>query len=157
MFNKVSHHHLCLKLSHYGIRGGILFWIENFVTGRSQQVIVNGCSSNPTNVMSGVPQGTVVAPLLFPCYINDLPENVSSKVRLYADDVLIYNTIHSKEDYLMLQQDLNSLHLWANKWQMMFNPDKCELIRITNTKLPMLYDYNILKKKIKVASSVSIY
>ena len=147
MFNKVPHHHLCLKLSHYGIRGGILFWIENFLTGRSQQVIVNGCSSNPTNVMSGVPQGTVVAPLLFLCYINDLPENVSSKVRLYADDVLIYNTIHSKEDCLMLQEDLNSLQLWANKWQMMFNPDKCELIRITNTKLPMLYDYNILKKK----------
>ena len=111
MFNKVPHHHLCLKLSHYGIHGGILFWIENFLTWRSQQVIVNGCSSNPTNVMSGVPQGTVVAPLLFLCYINDLPENVSSKVRLYADDVLIYNTIHSKEDCLMLQEDLNSLHL----------------------------------------------
>ena len=132
MFNKVPHHHLCLKLSHYGIPGGTLFWIENFLTGRSQQVIVNGCSSNPTNVMSGVPQGTVVAPLLFLCYISDLPENVSSKVRLYADDVLIYN---SKEDCLMLQEDLNSLQLWANKWQMMFNTDKCELIRITNTKL----------------------
>ena len=147
MFNKVPHHHLCLKLSHYGIRGGILFWIENFLTGRSQQVIVNGCSSNPTNVMSGVPQETVFAPLLFLCYINDLPENVSSKVRLYADDVLIYNTIHSKEDCLMLQEDLNSLQLWANKWQMMFNADKCELIRITNTKLPVLYDYNILERK----------
>ena len=57
----------------------------------------------------------------------------------------------------MLQEDLNSLQLWANKWQMMFNTDKCELIRITNTKLPILYDYNILEKKIKVASSVSIY
>ena len=94
--------------------------------------------------MSGVPQGTVVAPVLFLCYINDLPENVSSTVRLYADDVMIYNTIHSKEDCLMLQEDLNSLQLWANKWQMMFNADKCELIRITNTKLPILYDYNIL-------------
>ena len=49
----------------------------------------------------------------------------------------------------MLQEDLNSLQLWANKWQMMFNPDKCELIRITNTKLPILYDYNILEKKSK--------
>ena len=79
MINKVPHHCLCLKLSHYGIRGGTLFWIDNFLTGRSQ-VIANGCSSNPTNVMSGVPQGTVLAPLLFLCYINDLPENVSSKV-----------------------------------------------------------------------------
>ena len=71
-----------------------------------------------------------------------------------ADDVLLYNTIHTKEDCLTLQEDLNTLHLWANEWQMMFNPNKCELIRMTNTKLPILYDYNILKKKIKVAPSV---
>ena len=91
VFDKVPHHNICLKLSHYGIRGGTLFWIENFLTGRSQQVIVNGCSSNPTNVMSGVPWGTVLTPLLymFLCYINDLPKNVSSKVRLYAGDVLL--------------------------------------------------------------------
>ena len=68
--------------------------------------------------------------------------------------VFLYNTIDTKEDCLILQEDLNTLQLWANKWQMMFNPEKCELIRITNTKLPILYDYNILKKKIKVASSV---
>ena len=148
-FDKVPHHHLCLKLSHYSIRGVILFWIENFLTGKSQQVIVNGCSSNPTNVMSGVPQRTVLAPLLFLCYINDLPENVSSKVRLYVDDVLLYNTIHTKEHCLILQEDLNTLQLRANKWQMMFNPDKCELIRITNTKLPILYDYNFLEIKSK--------
>ena len=83
-FDKVPHHCLCLKFSHYGIHDGTLFWMEKFVTGRSQQVIVNGCSSNLTNVMSGVPQGTVLTPLLFLCYINDLPEKFSSKVRLYA-------------------------------------------------------------------------
>ena len=77
-----SHRHycLCLKLSHYGICGGTPFWIENFLTEKSQQVIVYGCSNNPTKVMCGVPQGKVLAPLLFPCYINDLPQNVSSKV-----------------------------------------------------------------------------
>ena len=114
-FNKVPHHHLCLKLSHYGIHGVTPFWIENFLTGRSQQVIVNRCSSNPTNVMSSVPHETVLSPLLFLCYINDLPENVSSKVRLFAGDILLYNTIHTKEDYLILQEDLNTLQLWANK------------------------------------------
>ena len=74
---------------------------------------------------------------------------------MHADDVLLYNTINTKEDCLTLQEDLNTLQLWADKWQMMFNPDKYELIRITNTKLPILYHYNILKKKIKVASSIS--
>ena len=83
-FDKVPHHCLCLKFSHHGIRDGTLFWMENFLTGRSQQVIVNGCSSNPTNVISDAPQGTVLALLLFLCYINDLPEKFSSKVRLYA-------------------------------------------------------------------------
>ena len=100
-------------------------------------------------MMSGVPQGTVLTPLLFFCYINDLPENISSKDRLYADNVLLYNTIHSKEDCVLLQEDLNAFQLWANKWQMMFNPDKCDLIRITNAKLPILYDYYILKKRSK--------
>ena len=88
-FDKVPHHHLCLKLSHYSIRGGTLFWIENFLTGRSQQVIVNGCGSNPTNVMSGVPQGTILASLPFLCYIINLPENFTSKVRLCADDCIL--------------------------------------------------------------------
>ena len=138
-FDKVLHHHLCLKLTHYGIRGGTLFLIENFLTERSQQVIVNGCSSNPTNVMSGVPQGTVLTPLLFLCYINDLPENVSSKARLYADDVLLYKTIHTKEDCLTL----NTLKLWANKWRMMFNPDKCEVIIINS----LLYMTTIFSRK----------
>ena len=73
---------------------------------RSQRFTVNGCSSNTTNVISGVPQGTVLAPLLFLCYINDLPENVISKVRLYADDVLLYNTIHTKDNRVTLQRRL---------------------------------------------------
>ena len=101
--------------------------------------------------MSGVPQGTVLTPLLFLCYTNDLPENVSSKARLYADDVLLYKTIHTKEDCLTLQEDLNILKVWANKWRMMFNPDKCEVI-IINT---LLYMTTILQySQEKVQSSV---
>ena len=99
ILDKVPHHRLCLKLSHYGLHGGTLFWIENFLTGRLQQAIINGCSSNPIDVMSGVPQGTVLAPLLFLCYINDLS---GKEVRLYADDVLLHNTIHTIEDCLTL-------------------------------------------------------
>ena len=90
-----------------------------------------------------------IAPLLFLCYINDLPENVISKVRLYPDDVLLYNTIHTKDDCITLQEDLNTLQLWANEWQMMFNPDKCELIRNI-----LFYMITVFLRKIEVASSV---
>ena len=86
--------------------------------------------------MSGVPWGTVLTPLLymFLCYINDLPKNVSSKVRLYAGDVLLYNTNHTKEDLdcLTSQEDLNTLQLWANKWQIMLS------LTLINKKKPTL-------------------
>ena len=85
-FDKVSHKKLCYKLSLYGIRGPILGWIEDFLSNRTQKVLVNGEKSDPVNVLSGVPQGTVLAPLLFLCYVNDLPSLVKSKIRMYADD-----------------------------------------------------------------------
>ena len=88
-FDRVSHQHLYYKLHHYGIRGKLLDWVKQFLTGRSQCVIINGEQSDSTTVSSGVPQGTVLVPLLFLCFINDLPKNVQSTVRLYADDVLL--------------------------------------------------------------------
>ena len=91
-FDKVPHNHLCHKLHHLGINGyTLLAWIKHFLTIRQQQVVVNGESSSPSLVTSGVPQGTVLAPILFLCYINDITTNISSKIKLYADDVLIYS------------------------------------------------------------------
>ena len=83
-FDKVPHYWLCEKLAFYGIRGPLLNWIRSFLTNRTQCVVLNGQSSRPSNVLSGVPQGTVLEPLLFLCHINDLPKNVTSKVKLYA-------------------------------------------------------------------------
>ena len=95
-FDKVSHHHLFHKLYHYGIRGNTLNWIKNFTLSRSQCVVVDGQQSDLTEVSSGVPQGTVLAPILFLCFINDLPNRItSSKIKLYADDVLLYSNICS--------------------------------------------------------------
>ena len=87
-----------------------------FVSNRVQQVVVDGRQSNLAAVSSGAPQGTVLAPLLFLCFINDLPNGIMSKIKLYADDVLLYTTIYSQEDCHNLQQDLNSLEEWATKW-----------------------------------------
>ena len=131
-FDTVPINRLCTKLNHYGIRGSTLSWIENFLTNRTQQVVVNGEYSQLSSVTSGVPQGSVLGPLLFICYINDIVHNISSKIRLYADDTLLYRSIHSEQDVIALQNDLNTLSEWAKHWQMTFNPTKTEFLRITN-------------------------
>ena len=142
-FDKVPHFRLFNKLKFYGIHGSLLSWIKNFLTDRSQQVTIDNNRSESHHVLSGVPQGTVLAPLLFLIYINDLPLHVSNKVRLYTDDVILYSNIHSIEDCRSLQNDLNSLMEWSHKWQMHFNPRKCEFLRITNKKTFLSFSYHI--------------
>ena len=104
---QVPHERLCQKLFHYGVRGPLLEWIKKFFKGRSQSVLLEGHKSLSMPVLSGVPQGTVLGPLLFLCYINDLPNSVTSKIRLYADDVLLFSTVDTLEDCNQLQLDLH--------------------------------------------------
>ena len=85
----------------------------DFLTGRSQKVVLNNTCSESTSVLSGVPQGSILGPLLFLPFINDLPDVVSSQLKLYADDALLHRTISSEDDVQALQQDLNSLSEWA--------------------------------------------
>ena len=127
----MPHQRLLRKLQHYGIRGSLLQWTEHFLTQRQQRVVIDGQASDWEHVTSGVPQGTVLGPLLFLTFINDIPSGITSNLRLFADDCLLYRSISSIDDSTRLQQDLNLLHQWSTKWQMQFNTDKCHLIRFT--------------------------
>ena len=149
-FDKVPHKRLAAKLHHYGVRGNTLLWIESFLSGRTQRVIVEGQSSSTAPVTSGVPQGTVLGPLLFLSYINDLPSKVNATARLFADDCLLYRRIKSKDDASSLQQDLDSLQTWETDWQMHFNPDKCEVIRISTKRKQLITPYFIHGEELKV-------
>ena len=88
-FDKVSHSRLLLKLNSYGVRGNLLKWIQDFLSGRTQQVVLEGSSSDTSPVTSGVPQGSVLGPLLFLAFINDLPSRVKSRTGMFADDCLV--------------------------------------------------------------------
>ena len=123
-FDVVPHQRLLHKLDHYGIRGTNPNWIHNFLTNRTQKVVVNGSSSESARVKSGVPQGTVLGPLPFLTYINDLPSTVWSQVRLFADDCLLYRPIKCQADQEKLQRGLSALQDWADRWGTCFNPSK---------------------------------
>ena len=101
----MPHKRLLSKLSHCGINGQLLRWITEFLVGRQEQVLLGSGSRLCCDVLSEVPQGSVLGPLLFLIYINDLPTGISSTVRLYVDDVIIYRAIHSNNDILMQQED----------------------------------------------------
>ena len=104
-FDTVPHERLLGKLDFYGINGPIHAWIRAFLKTREQTVVVNGSRSRPESVDSGVPQGTVLGPLLFLLHINDLPRVVSSQVRLFADDCLMYRPIASERDRVLFQEE----------------------------------------------------
>ena len=112
------------------------------------RVVIDGESSQETKVISGVPQGTVLGPLLFLVHINDLPDCVSSKVRLFADDCLLYREIKTREDQEILQKDLESLEIWAKAWGMRFNAKKCYILSIVKKDIQKFYqrDACILKE-----------
>jgi hypothetical protein len=146
-FDTVPHSKLLHKLHQYGIKGKIHKWLTNFLTARSMRTIVEGEKSNETTVDSGVPQGTVLGPILFLCHINDLPDSVTSSIRLFADDCLLYRTIKTAKDHQKLQADLEQLEIWAKDWGMRFNAKKCYILSI-NKKSNKFYslDNHILQE-----------
>ena len=142
-FDTVPHGALLGKLAHYGVDSDLNNWIRAFLTNRTQKVMVDGEVSDSVTVDSGVPQGTVLGPLLFLIHINDLPSNVRSTVRLFADDCLLYRAIRCAQDSLVLQQDLWALDRWALKWGMRFNVKKCNILRVCRSKTPISHMYTL--------------
>ena len=138
-FDLVSHRHLIYKMSKYGITGQILKWIESFLHQRTQRVVVRGTMSEVFPVTSGVPQGSVLGPVLFLIFINDLPLEMLSPLSLFADDSKLFARILAENRKRItriingneiLQRDLNTIREWAIKWKMEFNVDKCKIMHL---------------------------
>ena len=150
-FDKVGHHRMIRKLDFYGVRGKTQDWIKAFLSNRTQQVVLSGEHSDKIHVQSGVPQGSVLGPCLFLLYVNDLAEGLSSTVRLFADDTILYLAIESKDDPDILQEDLKKLEMWSKDWQMELNTEKCKVLRVTRKRTPLVYDYTLHGKTLKSA------
>ena len=143
-FDTVPHQRLLGKLEHYGVKGNLLRWVEAFLVGRTQTVLVDGVRSREEDVLLGVPQGTVLGPLLFLLYINDLPSHVHADThcRLFADDCLLYRVADSISDQVQLQRDLRNLERWASDWGMVFNPT-CYVMSVSKGHSHQPYFYEL--------------
>ena len=136
-FDTLPHERLLCKLSGLGVHGKILTWIRSFQSGRTQRVIVDGEESEWKDVVSGIPQGSVLGPMLFVCFVNDLPNVVTSSVLLFADDTKIFTEVPVNQQ--TLQQDLDKLQTWSNEWQLRFNATKCKVMHLGKQSDPASY------------------
>ena len=126
-FDTVPHQRLLTKLKSYGISGPLHEWIKNFLTGRTQKVRINSHFSSKTEVHSGIPQGSILGPILFTIFVNDLPEGIKSICKIFADDTKIYNTTNCSST---IQEDITHLQNWSNMWHLYFNVSKCKVLHI---------------------------
>ena len=129
-FDTVPHERLLNKLYGYGVRGEILNWIKNFLTDRSQFVSINDQCSSEIPVTSGVPQGSVLGPTLFIYFINDLPQVVNCTMKIFADDTKAYVPIFDSSDSLKLQEAIDNLVEWSERWLLKFNNSKCKVLHL---------------------------
>ena len=128
-FDRVWHKGLLFKLNSVGITGSLLQWFTDYLDNRKQRVVITGVCSDWSLVKAGVPQGSILGPLLFLLYINDIVENINSSVRLFADDTSLYIIVDNPtQAAYQLNSDLLKIHQWATKWLVTFNPSKSESV-----------------------------
>ena len=138
-FDKVPHQRLLLKLKAHGFGDSITDWIEQWLNDRRQRVVVDGEVSNWKSVLSGVPQGSVLGPILFLIYINDLDDSITSNILKFADDTKLFRKVNTDGDKQYLQNDLDRLVKWSEKWQMLFNFGKCKCLHTGHGNLNANY------------------
>ena len=141
-FDKVPHQRLLIKLKFNGTGESVVNWVRDWLSGRKQRFVVEGEESSWRPVISGVPQGSVLGPILFIIYINDLENEIGSNILKFADYTKMFRRVESQEDRHQLQVDLNKLVKWAEKWQMLFTKDKCKCLHIGQTNAKNKYIMN---------------
>ena len=144
-FDSVPHKRLIKKLEGYGIKGILLEWFKNFLNGRQQRVVINGKTSDWTYVSSGIPQGSILGPILFIIFINDLTGVVGNVCKLFADDCKLYKNIKSEADLKELQEDIYRLCQWSKEWLLGFNFKKCKIVSYGNCQFE--YEYYMIDEQ----------
>ena len=145
-FDKVWHKGFLFKLETIGMSGNLLKLFQSFLSDRQQRVVVNGQHSNWAPVLAGVPQGSILGPLLFLIYINDLPDNLESLAKLFADNTLLFSTVHDpSKSAKLLNDDLQKISDWAFKWKMLFNPD------VTKQAQEVIFLVKVIKQIIQLS------
>ena len=154
-FQSVNHALVVHKLMNsYNLQGNAQKWFVSYLSGRRQRVVVNGKTSEWKPVLSGVPEGSLLAPLVFSLFINDLPSVINSGCLLYADDVKLYRKIESPADGLRLQEDLDRLTAWSVSWGLTLNPSKCKSFTMTLRRAPVQTNYFIDNTELERVSQI---
>ena len=141
-FTSVNHKLLLHKLRYsFKLIGPAFRWVESYLSQRSQRVILEGKHSDSVPVLSGVPEGSILGPILFACYVADVPANVYSGCLAYADDIKIFHRVKTPSDANLLQADIDYLVEWSKIWRLKLNPAKCRVITFTLRRTPIVASY----------------
>ena len=143
-FDRVPHRRLLWKLENVGgLKGKMLEWMKDYLQDRQMKTVIKDVSSSWCKVISGVPQGSVLAPIMFQVYINDMNEGLSSYINLFADDAKLLKVIKNLEDCMELQRDIDKIYEWSQKWKLEFNAEKCHVMEMGKSKRRPVWDYKM--------------
>lgn len=154
-FDSVPHKRLIHKISRYGFGETFTRWITDFLSDRNQTVSIRGKFSQPAEVLSGVPQGSVLGPLLFLLYVNEIPEVIQGTAKLFADDTKVFDKASRKD---VLQKDLDTLYKWSSKWLLKFNESKCKVMHVGRNNPRNDYKIgNVVLEKVSEERDLGVY